>query len=66
MLAANFVGEMIGDRELQEVSRDSFVPEDRPRIFDRGANVEILRLRIVSRDEIEAAGVFIVDARADS
>ena len=44
MLPANFVLQMIGDRELQEMPGNSFVPENRPRIFDRRANVEVLRL----------------------
>src|SRR4029077_15838261 len=37
-------------------------PKNRPRVFDRGADVEVLTLRIVSRDEVEAAVVFVVDA----
>src|SRR5437667_12363792 len=43
------------------MSRDSFVSEDWPRIFDRRANVKVLRLRIVSRNEIEAGRVFVVN-----
>ena len=66
MLAADFVGQMVRDRELQEVAGNSFVTEDRPRVFDRRANVEILRLRIVSRNEIETARVFVVNAGRDS
>src|SRR6476620_826756 len=62
MLAANFVSQMIRDRELQEVSGDSFVTQDWPRVFDGRANVEVLTLRIVSRNEIKAARVLIVDA----
>src|ERR1700759_3193305 len=51
---------MIRDRDLHEVSGDSFVSEDWPRIFNRGADVEIFRLRIVGRNEIEAARILVV------
>ena len=44
MLPPDLVRQMVGDRELQEVSGNSFMPEDRPRIFNRGANIEVLRL----------------------
>src|SRR5467141_199834 len=63
MLPANFIGQMIGNRELQEVPGDAFMSKDRSRIFDRGANIKILRLRVVSRDEIETGRVFVVNAR---
>ena len=53
---------MIRDRQLHEVTRNSFVTQDRPRIFDRRANVKILRLRIVSWDEKETHRVFVVNA----
>ena len=36
--------------------------EDRPRIFNRGANVEVLRLRIVCRNEEETGRVLIINA----
>src|SRR2546421_251991 len=62
MLAADFVWQVIGDRELQEVAGDSFVTQDRPRVFDGRANVEILALRIVSRDEIKARRVLVVNS----
>src|SRR4030095_8254768 len=42
---------------------DAFVPENRPRIFDRCPDVEVLRPRIVSRNEKEAGRVLIVNAR---
>src|SRR5205807_6693073 len=61
-LAANLVGQMIGNRELQKMSGNSFVAQDRSRIFNRGANIEVLRLRIVSWDKIKAARVLIVNA----
>ena len=38
------------------------MPENRPRIFDRRANVKILRLRIVGRNEKEAGRIFVVNA----
>src|SRR5438128_456869 len=55
MLTTNFVWQMIRDRELQEVSGNSFVAQNRPRIFDGCADVEILALRIVGWNEIESA-----------
>src|SRR5207248_6053899 len=63
MLAADFVWQVIGDRELQEVAGDSFVTQDRSWVFDGRANVEILALRIVSRDEIKTRRVLVVNAR---
>src|SRR5437762_14296844 len=63
MLPANFIGQMIGNRQLQEVPWNAFMSEDRSRIFDRRANIKILRLRVVSRDEIETGRVFVVNAR---
>src|SRR6266487_5443118 len=45
------------------MSRNSFVPEYRSRLFDRCANVKILRLWIVSRNEIKTGWVFVVNAR---
>ena len=35
---------MVGDRDLQEVAGDSFVPEDGARVFDRRTDVEVARL----------------------
>src|SRR5437773_12141007 len=43
------------------MSWNTFVSEDRPRIFNRRADVKVLRLRIVSRDEKETGRVFIVN-----
>ena len=63
MMAADFVVEMVGDRDLQKVSGNPFVPEDRPRVFDGRADVEVLALRVVRGDEVEAAVVGVVDAR---
>src|SRR6266536_5008369 len=54
---------MIRDGDLQEMSRNAFVAEDGPRIFDGGADVEVAALRVVGRDEKESAVVGIVDAR---
>src|SRR5713226_2193713 len=62
MLPANFVLQVIRDRELQKVAGDSFVTENRARVFDRRANIKVTALGIVSGNEIEAAVVFIIDA----
>ena len=62
MLPANLVFQMIRDRKLQEMPRDSFVAENRARVFDGGADVEVLALRIVSRNEIETSWVLVVNA----
>ena len=61
MLTADFVAQVVRDGKLQEMSRDSFVSENWPWIFDRRANVKVLRLRIVSRNEIETGRVFVVN-----
>src|SRR5205807_1332639 len=62
VLAADFVGEMIRDRELHEMAGNSFMAEDRARVFDRGADVEIFRLGAVSRDEVKARRILVVNA----
>src|SRR6058998_587405 len=54
---------MIRDRELHKVTGDSFVPKNRPRIFDRGTQVKILRLRIVGGNKKEPDRVLIVNPR---
>src|SRR5882724_13205872 len=54
---------MIRDRELHKVTGDSFVPKNRPRIFDRSAQVKVLRLRIVGGNKKEPDRVFIVNPR---
>src|SRR5262249_25104080 len=41
MPASNLVGVLPRDRELEEMARDPFVPEDRARIGDSGADVEV-------------------------
>jgi hypothetical protein len=33
-----------------------------PRIFDGGADIKVLARRIVGRNEIEAARIFVIDA----
>src|SRR5438876_9272616 len=53
---------MICDRELKEMSGNTFVTKGRPRIFNRGANVKIFRFRFVSWNEIETGGIFVVNA----
>ena len=54
MLTPDFIGEMVRDRELHEVAGNAFMSKDRSRVLDRRADIEILRLRVVARDEIEA------------
>ena len=41
---------------------NALVSEDWPRVFNRCANVKVLRLRIVSRDEKKAGWIFVVNA----
>ena len=60
MLTAYLVAEMIRDRDLHEMPRNSFMTKDRPRIFNRSPDIEVLRLRIVSWNEKEAARVFVI------
>src|SRR5690348_3748615 len=54
---------MVGNGELKEMTGYPFVPEDRARVLDGGRNVEVPALRIVDRDEVEAAGIPVIDAR---
>src|SRR4029453_9401625 len=61
MLATNLVGEMVRDRDLQEVPGDAFVTQDRTRVLDRGADVEVPALRVVCRDEEKPARILVVD-----
>src|SRR6266404_5262494 len=63
MLAANFVIQMVGYRELQKMTGDTLVPQNRSRVFNCGADIEIFARRIVSGNEIKAAVVFVVNAR---
>src|SRR5438876_7140535 len=62
MLTANFVIQVVRDRELQEMSWNTFMAEDGPRVLDRGANIKVLRLRIVRRDEIKTGRILVVNA----
>src|SRR5258705_12333641 len=62
MLPANLVLQMIRDGELEEVAGNSLVAEDRPWVFYRGANVKVFACRVVRRNEIETARVFVVNA----
>src|ERR1041385_7905809 len=62
-MPADLVGEVIGDRDLQEMPGDTFVSEQRARVFDGRADVEVAALRVVGWDEVEAAVVGVVDAR---
>src|ERR1035437_3236598 len=63
MLPPNFIREMIGNGKLQEMPRNSFVSEDGARIFNGCANVKILRLRIISGDEIETGWILVINPR---
>src|SRR6266478_5464645 len=63
MLPADFASQMVGYRELQKMARDSLMPNNRPRVFNGGADVEIFARRIVSGNEIKTAVVFVVNAR---
>src|SRR5207248_10046998 len=54
---------MIRDRELHKVTGDSFVTKNRPRIFDRSAQVKILRLGIVGRNEEKPDRILVVHPR---
>src|SRR5438477_11401029 len=60
-MAPDLIGEVIGDRDLKEVAGDPFVSEDRSWIFDGRADVEVAALRVVRRDEVEAAVVDVVE-----
>src|SRR5712691_8174446 len=62
MLTANFVAQSVRDRELQKMSRNTFMSEDRPRVLNRGTNIKVFRLWIVSRDEIKTGWVLVVNA----
>src|SRR6266480_6543372 len=54
---------MIRDRELHKVTGDSFVTKNRPRIFDRSAQVKILRLGIVGWNEEKPDRILVVNPR---
>src|SRR5216684_4418182 len=53
---------MIRDRELQKVARNSFVTENRARVFDGRANIKVTALGIVGGNEIKARIVLVVNA----
>src|SRR6266566_7993918 len=52
---------MLRDGKLEKMSGNPFVSEDRPRIFNCRANIEVLRLRIVCWDEKETGRVLVVN-----
>ena len=54
---------VIRDRYLQEVPGNALVAQDRPRILDGRADVEVAALGVIRRDVVEAAGILVVDAR---
>src|SRR6266542_3210028 len=54
---------MVRDRQLEKMTRNAFVSEDGPRIFDGGADVKVAALRVVGRNEIKAGRIGIVDPR---
>ena len=45
------------------MSGNSFVSENRPRIFDCRANVKVFRLRVIGRNKIEPGRIFIINTR---
>src|SRR5258708_34586126 len=53
---------MICNRELEKMSGDTFVSEDWPRIFNCCANIKILRVRIIRRNEKETCRILVVNA----
>src|SRR5437667_97580 len=61
--APDLVREMVGNRELQEVTRDSLVSQDRPGILDGGADIEVGAPGFIGRNEVETAGIGVVEAR---
>src|SRR5438045_9740044 len=61
MLPPDFIRQMVRDRELHEVAGNSFMTKHRSRIFNRRANVKVLRLRIVGRNEIETGRIFVIN-----
>src|SRR5207245_5761129 len=62
MLSANLIAQMIRDRQLHKVARNSFVAQNRPRIFDRRADVKILGVGVVSQNKKESHRVFVINA----
>src|ERR1700745_410728 len=52
---------MIGDRELKKMSGNTFVPKNRSWIFNRRANIKILRFRIVGGNEKESGWVLVIN-----
>ena len=66
VLAADLVAQVVRDRELQEVPGDPLVAEDGARVFDRRPYVEVAALRVVGRDEVEAARIVVVEPAARS
>src|SRR5207302_2450099 len=62
-LPPDLVLQVVGDRDLQEVSGNALVAEDRPRILDRGPDIEIAAGRTVRRYEIEPLRIAIVEPR---
>src|SRR5439155_2172838 len=63
MLATDFIIHVICDGELEKMSGDTFVSEDWPRIFNCCANIKILRVRIIRRNEKETGRILVVNAR---
>src|SRR5262245_27531521 len=63
MLSPNLVGEMVRNRDLQEMPGNSFVTEDRARVLDRCTNIEVPALRVVRGYEEKPTRVLVVDTR---
>ena len=62
MLATDFIAHVICDGELEKMSRNAFVSEDRPRIFNCGADIKVLRLRVISRNKEKTGRILVVNA----
>src|SRR5436309_5153511 len=62
MLTADFILETVRDRELKKVAGDALVTENRPRVFNGRANVEVPALRIVCGNEIKAGWILVVNS----
>src|ERR1044071_7001603 len=52
---------MIGDRELHKMPGNTFMSEDWSWIFDRCANIEILRFRVVGGNEKESGRGLVIN-----
>src|SRR5581483_5125780 len=54
VLATSFIAHVIGNRKLEKMPGNAFVPQNRARILDGGADIKIFRVGIVSGNEEES------------